>query len=73
MSVCPACGDEIDNLVEHVVLRCARHADARHKMWLKIWNNLGVDVYIKMASIGEELVHDILLGNHDIINDVLAS
>ena len=25
-----------------------------------------------MASIGDELVFDILLGNHDIINDVLA-
>ena len=25
-----------------------------------------------MASIGEELVLDILLGNYDIINDVLA-
>ena len=55
-----------------IVLRCPRHAGVRHKMWLKIWNNLDVDVYIKMASIGEELVFDVLLGNHDIINDVLA-
>ena len=39
---------------------------------VKIWNSFGVDVYIKMASIGDELVLDILLGNHDIINDVLA-
>ena len=30
------------------------------------------DVYIKTASIGDELVLDTLLGNHDIINDVLA-
>ena len=39
---------------------------------IKIWNNFGVDVYIQMASIGDKLVLDILLGNHDIINDVLA-
>ena len=60
------------HLVEHNVLRYPRHADVRHKMWLKNWNNLGVDVYIKMACIGEERVLDILLGNRDIINDVLA-
>ena len=71
-SVCPACGVEVDNLVEHIVLRCPWHAYVRHKMWLKLWNNFGVDVYIKMASIGDELVLEILLGNHDIINDVLA-
>ena len=53
-------------------MRCPRHADVRHKMWLKIWNNFGVDEYIKMASISDELVLDILLGNHDILNDVLA-
>ena len=41
-------------------------------MWIKIWNNVGVDVYIKMASICDELVLDILLGIHGIINDVLA-
>ena len=41
-------------------------------MWLKIWNNFGVDVYVKMASIGEELLLDILLGNYIIITDVLA-
>ena len=71
-SVCPACCNKIDNLVEHIVLRCPRHADVRHKMWLKIWNNFGYDVYIKMASIGDELVLDILLGNHGIINNVLS-
>ena len=53
-------------------MRCLRHADVRHKMWLKHWNNFGVDVYIKLTSIGEALVLDILIGNHDIINDVLA-
>ena len=41
-------------------------------MWIKIWNNVGVDIYIKMASICDELVLDIFLGNHGIINDVLA-
>ena len=41
-------------------------------MWLKIWNNFGVDVYVKMASIGEELLLDILLGNYIVITDVLA-
>ena len=71
-SICPACGDEIDNIVEHVVLRCPRYADVRHKMWLNIWNNFGVDFYVKMASIGEELLLDILLGNYIIITDVLA-
>ena len=71
-SICPACGAEIDNIVEHVVLRCPRYADVRHKMWLNIWNNFGVDFYVKMASIGEELLLDILLGNYIIITDVLA-
>ena len=46
-SVCPACGVEVDNLVEYIVLRCPRHADVRHKMWLKMWNNFGVYAYIK--------------------------
>ena len=43
-------------------------------MWFKIWNNFCVDVYIKMASKGDELVLDTVLGkfNHEIINDVLA-
>ena len=68
----PACCNEFDNLVEHIVFRCPRYADVRHKMWLELWNNFSVDVYIKMASIGVELVLDILLGNHGIINDVLA-
>ena len=36
-------------------------------MWLNIWNNFGADVYVKMASIGEELVLDIRLGNYIII------
>ena len=56
-------------------MRCLRYADIRHvryKMWLKFWNNLGVNVYIKIASIGEKLVLDILLGNHDDMNDVMA-
>ena len=74
--MCPKCGDEVDKFVEPIVVRCSRHAhdaDVRHMMWLKIWNNnFGVDVYIKLASIDEELVLDILLGNYDIVNDVLA-
>ena len=53
-------------------MRCPLYADVQHKMWLNIWNNFGVDVYVKMASKGEELVLDILLGNCIIINDVLA-
>ena len=41
-------------------------------MMLNIWNNFGADIYVKMASIGEELLLDILLGNYIIITDVLA-
>ena len=65
---------KIDNLVEHVVLRCPRYADVRHKMWLNIWNNFDVDAHQwhKMASIGEELLLDILPLNYIIITDVLA-
>ena len=48
------------------------NADVQHKMGLNIWNNFGVEVYIKMASICEKLVLDILYGNHKIINDDLA-
>ena len=36
-SVGPAGGVEVDNLVEHIVLRCPWPADVRNKMWLKIW------------------------------------
>ena len=42
-------------------------------MWLKVRNNFGVDVYIKMANKGDELVLDTLPANHEIINDVLAT
>ena len=53
-SICPACLEDFDPLVWHIILRCESNAKIRHDMWTKIWTNFGDDVYISLASMDEE-------------------
>ena len=62
-SICPACLEDFDPLVWHIILRCESNAKIRHDMWMKIWTNFGDDVYISLASMDEETLLDVLLGS----------
>ena len=67
-SICPACHEDFDPLVVHIILRCESNAKVWHDMWVKIWTNFRDDVFISLASM--ESLLDVLLGSFDIVPDV---
>ena len=69
-SICPACLDDFDPLVGHIILRCESNAKARHNTWVKIWTNFGDDVFNSLASMDEETLLEVLLGSFDTLSDV---
>ena len=58
-SICPACHENFDPLVGHIILRYESNAKVRHDMWMKIWTNFGDGVYISLASMDEESLLDV--------------
>ena len=50
-SIYPACHEDVDPLVGHMISRSGSNAKVRHDMWVKIWTNFGDDVYAWTMSL----------------------
>ena len=68
-SVCSACGAEVDSYVNHRVLWCPVYQTVRQKFWYLIWHKCEDDSYLKLASAGDEVTLNIMLGDYGSMAD----
>ena len=70
-SICSACGTLVTNYVEHCILWCHGNANLRHRMWIGLWHKYGIDLYLRLAGLTNDVFIDVLFGRYDIIADIL--
>ena len=72
VSICSACGELVVNYVSHCLLCCHANSGVRHKMWAGFLRKFGANVYSCLAKLSIDSLTDVLLGNFEIIADVLS-
>lgn len=72
VSICSACGELVVNYVSHCLLCCHANSEVRHKMWAGFLRKFGANVYSCLAKLSFDSLTDVLLGNFEIIADVLT-
>ena len=54
-SICSACGSSITKYVDHCILWCHENANIRHMMWVGFWHKYGIDLYIRLAELTNDV------------------
>lgn len=70
-TICLACGESVVKRVEHCILWCYANSKARHMMWVGLWNKFGINAYLRLSSLGDDDLLDILFGHFEAIADVI--
>ena len=70
--ICSACGEFDANYVSHCLLCCHADSGVRHKMLAGFLRKFGANVYSCLAKLTYDSLLDVLLGNFEIMADVLT-
>ena len=72
VSICSACGELVVNYVSHCLLCCHASSGVRHKMWAGFLRKFDANVYSCLAKLSFDSFKNVLLGNFEIIANVLS-
>ena len=70
-SVCSACGADVEFYVNHRVLWCPIYQGVRQKFWNLLWQNFGEDIYLRLSSMNDDAILNVMFGAFDMVADIL--
>ena len=70
-SVCSVCGADVEFYVNHRVLWCPIYQGVRQKFWNLLWNNFGEDIYLRLSSMNDDAILNVMFGAFDMVADIL--
>ena len=70
-SVCSVCGADVQFYVNHRVLWCLIYQGVRQKFWNLLWNNFGEDIYLRLSSMSDDAILNVMFGAFDMVADIL--
>ena len=70
-SVCSVCGADVEFYGNHRVLWCPIYQGVRQNFWNLLWHNFGVDIYLRLSSMNDDAILNVMFGAFDMVADTL--